>query len=109
MVYLGVALFLFGTGRQMIQTQLSETYGPEQISVDMEFASEGAAGPHTIRGVAARCEERRQQALARQDGVEQCRLVMAPSLENSPPANPDTKWGSWVPDAADKVISSCRG
>ena len=90
--------------RMLVDAQRHETYEPEQISMDMEFASQGGEGPTPYEVLLHAAMSGDSKRFTRQDGVEQCWRVMAPLLENPPPVHPYAK-GSWGPDAAEKVIS----
>ena len=90
--------------RMLVDAQRHETYEPEQISMDMEFASEGGEGPTPYEVLLHAAMTGDSKRFTRQDGVEQCWRVMAPLLQNPPPVHPYAK-GSWGPKPAEKVIS----
>ena len=49
--------------RMLVDAQRHFTVEPEQINLDMEFATEGGEGPTPVRGAAARRDGRRQPAI----------------------------------------------
>jgi glucose-6-phosphate 1-dehydrogenase len=89
--------------RMLVDAQRHEAIEPEQITMDMEFASEGGEGPTPYEVLLHAALIGDSKRFTRQDGVEQCWRVMAPLLEHPPPVHPYAK-GSWGPEAADQVL-----
>jgi glucose-6-phosphate 1-dehydrogenase len=90
--------------RMLVEAQRHEAVSPEQISMDMEFASEGGEGPTPYEVLLHAALVGDSKRFTRQDGVEQCWRVMAPPLEHQPPVHPYAK-GSWGPEAANEVLA----
>jgi glucose-6-phosphate 1-dehydrogenase len=90
--------------RLLVDAQRHETIEPEQISMDMEFASEGGEGPSPYEVLLHAALIGDSRRFTRQDCVEQCWRVMAPLLEHPPPVHPYAK-GSWGPAEGDKVTA----
>jgi glucose-6-phosphate 1-dehydrogenase len=89
--------------RMAVEAQRHETYEPEQVTLDMEFAAEGGEGPTPYEVLLHAALVGDSSRFTRQDGVEECWRVMAPLLEHPPPVHPYAK-GSWGPAEADKVV-----
>jgi len=90
--------------RMLVEAQRHETLEPEQINMDMEFASEGGEGPTPYEVLLHAALIGDSKRFTRQDGVEQCWRVMAPLLKDPPPVHPYAK-GTWGPEAADQVLA----
>ena len=90
--------------RMLVEAQRHETYEPEQISMDMEFAQEGGEGPTPYEVLLRAALIGDSRRFTRQDGVEQCWRVMQPLLDQPPPVHPYAK-GTWGPEAAEQVMS----
>jgi glucose-6-phosphate 1-dehydrogenase len=89
--------------RLLLDAQRGEHLEPEQINLDMEFATEGGEGPTPYEVLLHAALTGDSKRFTRQDGVEQCWRVMAPLLEHPPPVHPYAK-ASWGPEAADRVL-----
>ncbi len=90
--------------RLLVEAQRHETAEPEQINMDMEFATEGGEGPTPYEVLLHAALIGDSKRFTRQDGVEQCWRVMQPLLDSPPPVHPYPK-GSWGPGAADQVLA----
>jgi glucose-6-phosphate 1-dehydrogenase len=90
--------------RMLLEAQRHETYEPEQINLDMEFAAEGGEGPTPYEVLLHAALVGDSKRFTRQDGVEQCWRVMQPLLDAPPPVHPYAK-GTWGPAAGDEVVS----
>ena len=92
------------TGLQLlIEAQRGESMEPEQISLDMEFATQGGEGPAPYEVLLHAALIGNDRRFTRQDGIEECWRVMAPLLEHPPPVHAYKK-GSWGPEAAEQVL-----
>jgi glucose-6-phosphate 1-dehydrogenase len=89
--------------RLLVEAQRHQSYEPEQITLDMEFAEEGGEGPTPYEVLLHAALIGDSSRFTRQDGVEECWRVMAPLLEQPPPVHSYAK-GSWGPGEADKVV-----
>jgi glucose-6-phosphate 1-dehydrogenase len=90
--------------RLLVEAQRSGDVDPEQINLDMEFASEGGEGPTPYEVLLHAAMIGDSKRFTRQDGVEQCWRVMQPLLDAPPPVHQYSK-GSWGPEAADKLLA----
>jgi glucose-6-phosphate 1-dehydrogenase len=90
--------------RMLLEAQRHETYEPEQINLDMEFAAEGGEGPTPYEVLLHAALLGDSKRFTRQDGVEQCWRVMQPLLDAPPPVHPYAK-GTWGPAAGDDVVA----
>jgi glucose-6-phosphate 1-dehydrogenase len=93
--------------RMLVEAQRHETYKPEQINMDMEFAAEGGEGPTPYEVLLHAGLIGDSKRFTRQDGVEQCWRVMQPLLDHPPPVHLYAK-GSWGPEAAKQVLAGYR-
>jgi glucose-6-phosphate 1-dehydrogenase len=89
--------------RLLLEAQRGDGVEPEQISLDMEFATQGGEGPTPYEVLLHAALLGNDRRFTRQDGIEQCWRVMAPLLEQRPPVHPYAK-GSWGPAAAEQVL-----
>jgi glucose-6-phosphate 1-dehydrogenase len=94
--------------RLLVAAQRADAAIPEQISLDMEFASEGGEGatPYEVLLHAAMIGDSKR--FKRQDSVEETWRIMQPLLDAPPPVHPYEK-GSWGPSAADALVSAHGG
>jgi glucose-6-phosphate 1-dehydrogenase len=94
--------------RLLVAAQRGDAAIPEQISLDMEFASEGGEGatPYEVLLYAAMIGDSKR--FKRQDSVEETWRIMQPLLDAPPPVHPYEK-GSWGPSAADALVSAHGG
>ncbi len=94
--------------RMVIDAKRGDAAGPEEITLDMEFADEGGEGPtpyEVLLDAAMRGDALR---FTRQDSVEEQWRIMAPLLESPPPVQPYAK-GTWGPAAGDEVPAEHGG
>jgi glucose-6-phosphate 1-dehydrogenase len=89
--------------RLHLEAQRGGAVEPEQITLDMEFATEGGEGPTPYEVLLHAALIGDSTRFTRQDGVEQCWRVMQPLLDNPPPVHPYTK-GTWGPAEADRLL-----
>ena len=71
--------------------------GPQEITLDMEFAEEGGEGPTPYEVLLHAALEGDSAPFTRQDGVEETWRIMMPLLEHPPPVHPYAP-GSWGPE-----------
>ena len=84
------------------------TESAEQISLDMEFASEGGEGPTPYEVLLHAAMQGDSARFTRQDAVEETWRVLQPLLDS--PTEPDTyAKGSWGPAAADRLVAGHGG
>ena len=72
--------------------------GPQEITLDMEFAEEGGEGPTPYEVLLQAAMDGDSAPFTRQDSVEETWRVMMPLLEHPPPVHRYAP-GSWGPDA----------
>jgi glucose-6-phosphate 1-dehydrogenase len=114
--------FISGTGRPPVEDQLvvkldpatgvrlefdahrADKGGPQEITLDMEFAQEGGEGPTPYEVLLLAAMAGDSTPFTRQDAVEEAWRVMAPLLAEPGPVHPYTP-GSWGPPEADRLLS----
>jgi glucose-6-phosphate 1-dehydrogenase len=89
--------------RLLVDAQRSDSAGPEQINLDMEFAEEGGEGPTPYEVLLHAAMVGDSKRFTRQDNIEETWRIMAPLIEKPPKVHP-YKPGSWGPKAADKLV-----
>ena len=98
------------TGVQLLlQAQCFDRAEPQQISLDMEFGTEGkelARRPYEVLLHAAMNGD--SARFTRQDSVEETWRILQPLLDNPPPVH-DYEKGSWGPEAANKLVAHYGG
>ena len=77
--------------------------GPQEITLDMEFAEEGGEGPTPYEVLLQAALEGNSALFTRQDGVEETWRIMMPLLEHPPPVHPYAP-GSWGPGEAEQLV-----
>jgi glucose-6-phosphate 1-dehydrogenase len=94
--------------RLLVAAKRADAALPEQINLDMEFASEGGEGatPYEVLLHAAMVGDSKR--FKRQDSVEESWRIMQPLLDAPPPVHPYEK-GSWGPSAADDLVAADGG
>ena len=90
--------------RMLVDAQRHFAVEPEQINLDMEFATEGGEGPTPYEVLLHAAMVGDSRRFTRQDGVEECWRVMQPLISEPPPVHPYAK-GTWGPEAADDVVA----
>ncbi len=91
--------------RMQFEAQRSVEVTPEQVSMNMEFATEGGEGPTPYEVLLYAALIGDSSKFTRQDSVEQCWRVMGPLLEHPPPVHSYAK-GSWGPPEADRILGN---
>ena len=97
------------TGVQLlVQAQCFDRAEPQQISLDMDFGTEGKelAAPYEVLLHAAMNGD--SARFTRQDSVEETWRILQPLLDNPPPVH-DYEKGSWGPEAANKLVAHYGG
>jgi glucose-6-phosphate 1-dehydrogenase len=89
--------------RLLFEAQRHESVEPEQVSMDMEFATQGGEGPTPYEVLLSAAMAGDSRRFTRQDIVEQTWRVMQPLSESPPAVHPYAK-GSWGPTEADKLL-----
>jgi glucose-6-phosphate 1-dehydrogenase len=78
--------------------------GPQVITLDMEFATEGGEDPTPYEVLLHAAMEGDSTPFTRQDSVEEAWRIMAPLLDAPPPVHPYAP-GSWGPEEADRLLA----
>jgi glucose-6-phosphate 1-dehydrogenase len=86
-----------------IDAHRADKGGPQQITLDMEFAEEGGEGPTPYEVLLQAAMDGDSTPFTRQDSVEETWRIMAPLLQAPPPVHPYAP-GSWGPEAADRLL-----
>jgi glucose-6-phosphate 1-dehydrogenase len=82
--------------------------GPQEITLDMEFAQEGGEGPTPYEVLLHGALEGNSALFTRQDVVEETWRIMMPLLEHPPPVHGYAP-GSWGPPEADELVRGVGG
>jgi glucose-6-phosphate 1-dehydrogenase len=90
--------------RLIIDAHRADHGGPEEITLDMEFAEEGGEGPTPYEVLLQAAMEGNSAPFTRQDSVEETWRIMMPLIENPPPVH-SYEPGSWGPKEADKLLA----
>jgi glucose-6-phosphate 1-dehydrogenase len=97
------------TGIQIrVNAQRAESPEPEQIELDMEFATQGGEGPTPYEVLLHAAMEGNDARFTRQDSVEEAWRVLQPLLDPSLPVKPYAP-GSWGPAEADELVAGVGG
>jgi glucose-6-phosphate 1-dehydrogenase len=78
--------------------------GPQEITLDMEFAAEGGEDPTPYEVLLHAAMDGNSTPFTRQDSVEEAWRIMAPLLDAPPPVHPYAP-GSWGPEEADRLVA----
>jgi glucose-6-phosphate 1-dehydrogenase len=88
--------------RLAIDAHRADKGGPQQITLDMEFAEEGGEGPTPYEVLLQAAMDGDSAPFTRQDSIEETWRIMAPLLTDPPPVHPYAP-GSWGPKEGDRV------
>ncbi len=98
-----------GTGiRMILDAHRADGAGPQEITLDMEFAQEGGEGPTPYEVLLAAALAGDSTHFTRQDSVEETWRVVQPLLDSPPPVLPYAK-RSWGPAAAKELVAGFGG
>jgi glucose-6-phosphate 1-dehydrogenase len=89
--------------RLILDAHRADKGGPQEITLDMEFAEEGGEGPTPYEVLLHAALEGNSAPFTRQDSVEETWRIMMPLLEHAPPVHPYAP-GSWGPKEADELL-----
>ena len=90
--------------RLIVDAHRADRGGPQEITLDMEFAEEGGEGPTPYEVLLHAAMEGNSTAFTRQDSVEETWRIMAPLLDEPPPVHRYVP-GSWGPAEADRLLA----
>ena len=89
--------------RLILDAHRADKGGPQEITLDMEFAEEGGEGPTPYEVLLHAALEGDSAPFTRQDSVEETWRIMMPLLEHPPPVHSYAP-GSWGPKEADELL-----
>jgi glucose-6-phosphate 1-dehydrogenase len=90
--------------RLIVDAHRADRGGPQEITMDMEFAQEGGEGPTPYEVLLHAALQGDSAPFTRQDSVEETWRIMMPLLEHPPPVHAYAP-GSWGPEEADRLLS----
>ena len=89
--------------RLILDAHRADKGGPQEITLDMEFAEEGGEGPTPYEVLLHAALQGDSAPFTRQDSVEETWRIMMPLLEHPPPVHSYAP-GSWGPKEADELL-----
>jgi glucose-6-phosphate 1-dehydrogenase len=90
-----------------LSARRADAPGPEQVTVDMEFAAEGGDGPTPYEVLLHAAIVGSGMRFTRQDGIEETWRIVQPLLDTPPSVRPYRR-GTWGPHAA-RHLTDWRG
>ncbi|HEY3728826.1 MAG TPA: glucose-6-phosphate dehydrogenase [Solirubrobacteraceae bacterium] len=93
--------------RLIVDAHRADHGGPQEITLDMEFAQEGGEGPTPYEVLLQAAMAGNSALFTRQDSVEEAWRIMRPLLEHPPPVSPYAP-GTWGPKESDQLLSSAH-
>jgi glucose-6-phosphate 1-dehydrogenase len=94
--------------RLIIDAHRADAGGPQEITLDMEFAQEGGEAPTPYEVLLNDAIQGNSIRFTRQDNVEETWRIMQPLLDSPPPVHPYSP-GSWGPPEAEKLVAAYGG
>ena len=94
--------------RIVLDAHRADSAGPAPIELDMEFAAEGGEDPTPYEVLLHAALVGDSTHFTREDGVEECWRILAPLLEDPPPAEPYEQ-GNWGPSSAEQLTARVGG
>jgi glucose-6-phosphate 1-dehydrogenase len=93
------------TGTQLIlDAHRADASGPQEITLDMEFAQEGGEAPTPYEVLLLDAMRGDSTRFTRQDSIEETWRIFEPLLGAPPPVHPYAP-GSWGPSAGDALVA----
>ncbi len=90
--------------RLIVDAHRADLGGPQEITLDMQFAEEGGEGPTPYEVLLEAALEGNSAPFTRQDSVEETWRIMAPLIDQPPPVHPYEP-GTWGPKEADQLLA----
>ncbi len=90
--------------RLIVDAHRADKGGPQEITLDMEFAEEGGEGPTPYEVLLQAAMEGNSALFTRQDSVEETWRVLAPLIEHPPPVHRYAP-GTWGPKEGDELLA----
>ena len=94
--------------RIVLDAHRADSAGPAPIELDMEFAAEGGEDPTPYEVLLHAALVGDSTHFTREDGVEECWRILAPLLEDPPPAE-SYEPGGWGPPSAEQLTARVGG
>jgi glucose-6-phosphate 1-dehydrogenase len=90
--------------RLIVDAHRADRGGPQEITLDMEFAEEGGEGPTPYEVLLHAAMQGDSARFTRQDSVEETWRLMRPLIEQPPPVHPYAP-GSWGPKESERLLA----
>jgi glucose-6-phosphate 1-dehydrogenase len=90
--------------RLILDAHRADGDGPQEITLDMEFAQEGGEAPTPYEVLLLDALHGDSTRFTRQDSVEETWRIMQPLLDSPPPVHPYAK-GSWGPKEGERLVA----
>ena len=90
--------------RLILDAHRADKSGPQEITLDMEFAKEGGEAPTPYEVLLLDAIRGDSMRFTRQDGIEECWRIFEPLIKAPPPVHKYAK-GTWGPAAADEMLA----
>ncbi len=89
--------------RLIVDAHRADQGGPQEITLDMEFAREGGEGPTPYEVLLNAAMEGDSAPFTRQDSIEETWRIMRPLVDQPPPVHPYAP-DTWGPKEADRLL-----
>jgi glucose-6-phosphate 1-dehydrogenase len=89
--------------RLIVDAHRADQGGPQEITLDMEFAEQGGEGPSPYEVLLQAAMDGNSAPFTRQDSIEETWRIMAPLIDHPPPVHPYPQ-DSWGPTEAEKLL-----
>src|SRR5271165_3290718 len=93
--------------RLILDAHRADKSGPQEITLDMEFAKEGGEAPTPYEVLLLDAMRGDSTRFTRQDSVEETWRICQPLLDAPPPVHAYAR-GSWGPEAANRLVGEHR-
>ena len=90
--------------RLIIDAHRADLGGPQEITLDMEFAQEGGEGPTPYEVLLHAAIEGNSAPFTRQDSIEEAWRIMRPLIDHPPPVHPYAP-DSWGPKEGEQLLA----
>jgi glucose-6-phosphate 1-dehydrogenase len=90
--------------RLVVDAHRADQGGPEEITLDMEFAQEGGEAPTPYEVLLDAAMKGNSAPFTRQDSIEETWRIMRPLVEHPPPVH-RYEPGTWGPKEADQLLA----
>jgi glucose-6-phosphate 1-dehydrogenase len=93
--------------RLIVDAHRADSGGPQEITLDMEFAEEGGEGPTPYEVLLHAAMQGNSAPFTRQDSVEETWRIMRPLIEKPPPVHAYAP-GTWGPKESEQLVQGHR-